>query len=77
MAVYCSAPSPLSTPFWFAVTDTQLLGKGRSVTPASEEGLRHNLARLLAAQPPPGWDAGDAENADLDVFTQVRLLLDC
>lgn len=45
---------------------THVDDSGRSVTPASEEGLRHDLARLLAAQPPPDWDTEDAEDAGLE-----------
>ena len=58
-----------------AVTGTQLLGKARPVaaTADQEEELRHKLGRLLAAQPPEGWEAEDAQCADLDVFTQVRM----
>jgi hypothetical protein len=56
-----------------AATGTQLLGKARCVARESEEGdaLRSRLGRLLAADPPPGWQESDAELAALDWFTQV------
>ena len=58
---------------------THVDDSGRSVTPASEEGLRHDLARLLAAQPPPDWDTEDAEDAGLECSLRcnVGAVLDC
>ena len=61
-----------------AETGTQLLGKARAVACSTEEAtLRQHLAKLLAADPPAGWEEGNAKDAALDWFTQASAAQMC